>query len=87
MVRAGFHPWDAIAPAALSGILQHGRSGPPWKPDGVAFSRVRAIATSFFRFVKGTVRTITELRGQKNLRAENVSFVGGENQAHVDTGL
>src|ERR1700692_3721054 len=81
VVRAsGFHPWDAMAPAALSGILQRGpfrcsvETGCGGSTIVLSHASDRHIAFA----IEGTDRTITELRKQRDLRTESVIFVEGE---------
>ena len=77
---SGFHPWDAMAPAALSGILQRG----PFRSSvetGCGGSTIVLSQTSDHHIafaIEGKDRTITELRKQSDLRTENVIFVEGE---------
>ncbi len=81
VVRAGgFHPWDAMAPAALSGILQRGplRSSVETGCGGSTIVLSHASENHIAFAIEGENRTITELRKQKDLRNENVTFVEGE---------
>jgi precorrin-6B methylase 2 len=77
---SGFHPWDAMAPAALSGILQRG----PFRRSvetgcGGSTIVLSQICDRHVAFaIQGADGTITELRRQSDLRAENVTFVEGE---------
>jgi precorrin-6B methylase 2 len=77
---SGFHPWDAMAPAALAGILQRGpfRSSAETGCGGstIVLSHASERHTAFA--IEGKDRTITELRRQSDLRSENVIFVEGE---------
>src|SRR5258708_37987415 len=77
---SSFHPWDAMAPAALSSILQRGpfRSSAETGCGGstIVLSHASEHHTAFA--IEGKDRTITELRGQSDLRSENVIFVEGE---------
>jgi hypothetical protein len=76
----GFHPWDAMAPAALSGLLQRGsfrysaETGCGGSTIVLSHASERHIAFA----IEGEDRTITELRQQGDLRAANVIFVEGE---------
>lgn len=79
--RAGrFHPWDAMAPAALSGILRRGpfRFSAETGCGGstIVLSHVSERHVAFA--IEGEDRTITELQGQSELRAGSVIFVEGE---------
>jgi precorrin-6B methylase 2 len=75
-----FHPWDAMAPAALSGIMQRGpfRSSAETGCGGstIVLSHTSERHTVFA--IEGKDRTITELRNQRDLRGENVAFIEGE---------
>lgn len=77
---SGFHPWDAMAPAALSGILQRGPFR--WSVETGCGGSTIVLSQASDRHVafaiEGTDGTITELRQQSDLRAENVTFVEGE---------
>lgn len=81
VVRAsGFHPWDAMAPAALSGILQRGpfRSSAETGCGGSTIVLSHASERHIAFAIEGKDRTITELRKQSDLRTETVVFVEGE---------
>ena len=75
-----FHPWDAMAPAALSGILQRGpfrctvETGCGGSTIVLSHASDRHIAFA----LEGEDHTITELRQQSDLRGGNVIFVEGE---------
>jgi precorrin-6B methylase 2 len=77
---SGFHPWDAMAPAALAGILQRGpfRSTVETGCGGSTLVLSHASDRHIAFAIEGTDRTITELRSQHDLRTENVIFVEGE---------
>jgi precorrin-6B methylase 2 len=77
---AGLHPWDAMAPAALSGILQRGpfRSSVETGCGGSTIVLSHASDRHIAFAIEGEDRTITELRKQGDLRTENVIFVEGE---------
>jgi hypothetical protein len=80
-VRAsGFHPWDAMAPAALSGILLRGpfRSSVETGCGGSTIVLSHASERHIAFAIEGTDRTITELRKHGDLRTDNVIFVEGE---------
>jgi len=82
-VRAsGFHPWDAMAPAALSGILQRGpfRSSAETGCGGSTMVLSHASEHHIAFAIEGEDRTITELLKQSDLRTENVIFVEGESK-------
>jgi len=77
---SGFHPWDAMAPVALSGILQRGpfQSSAETGCGGSTIVLSHASAHHIAFAIEGNDRTITELRKQNDLRNENVTFVEGE---------
>jgi precorrin-6B methylase 2 len=76
----GFHPWDAMAPAALSAILRRG----PFRAtvetgcggSTIVLSHASDRHTAFA--IEGNDHTISELRTHSDLRSENVTFVEGE---------
>jgi precorrin-6B methylase 2 len=76
----GFHPWDAMAPAALSGILKRGpfRSSVETGCGGSTIVLSHASDRHIAFAIEGTDRTITDLRMQSDLRTENAIFVEGE---------
>ena len=81
VVRAsGFHSWDAMAPAALSAILQRGPFGYTAETGcgGSTIVLSHASQQHIAFAIEGTDHTITELRKQSACRAENVTFVEGE---------
>jgi len=75
-----FHPWDAMAPAALSAILKRGpfRASMETGCGGstIVLSHASNHHTAFA--IEGDELTITGLRNQSDLRAEKVIFVEGE---------
>jgi precorrin-6B methylase 2 len=77
---SGFHPWDAMAPAALSAILERSpfRSTAETGCGGssIVLSHASERHTTFA--INGENRTIEELRKQSDLRAQHVTFVEGE---------
>ena len=84
--RAGaFHPWDAMAPAALSGILKRGPFQSSAKTgcggSTIVLSQASRRHTAFA--IEDENRTITGLRQQSDLRSENVTFVEGETRDTV----
>lgn len=86
VARAGrFHPWDAMAPSALSAILKRGpfRSSVETGCGGstIVLSHASDRHTAFA--IDGQDRTITELRMRSDLRTENVIFVEGETKDTV----
>jgi hypothetical protein len=84
IVRAsGFHPWDAMSPAALSGILRRGpfRSSAETGCGGSTSVLSHASDRHIAFAIEGEDRTITELRRQSDLRAWNVIFVEGETRS------
>jgi hypothetical protein len=79
--RAGsFHRWDAMAPAALEGILRRGPFGLSAETGcgGSTIILSHASERHVAFAIEGGSRTITGLRGHGDLRAENVTFVEGE---------
>ena len=80
---AAFHPWDAMAPAALDAILRRG----PFRytvetgcgGSTMLFSQASERHVAFA--IEGENRTITGLRNQSDLRAERVTFVEGETKS------
>ena len=77
---SGFHPWDAMAPPALSGILRRGpfRSSVETGCGGSTIVLSHASDRHVAFAIEGKDRTITDLRKQSDLRSENVIFVEGE---------
>jgi len=75
-----FHPWDAMAPAALAAILRRG----PFRHTAetgcggstIVLSHASESHTAFA--IEGGERSITGLRNYADLRAERVMFVEGE---------
>jgi Methyltransferase domain len=75
-----FHPWDAMAPAALAGIERRG----PFQFSAetgcggstIVFSQISGQHTAFA--LEGADRTISGLRAHADLRGERVVFVEGE---------
>jgi precorrin-6B methylase 2 len=75
-----FHPWDAMAPAALSGILQRG----PFVASAetgcggstIILSHASERHTAFA--IEGSEHTITGLRNHRDLLSGSVTFVEGE---------
>lgn len=71
IVRAGgFHPWDAMAPAAPSGILKRGpfRCSAETGCGGSTIVLSHASDRHIAFAIEGKDRTITELRRQSDLR-------------------
>jgi len=77
---SGFRPWDAMAPAALSGILQRGpfRSSVETGCGGSTIVLSHASDHHTVFAIEGEDWTITELCKQSDLRTEHVIFVEGE---------
>ena len=77
-----FHPWDAMAPAALSGLLRRGpfRSSVETGCGGstIVLSHASGRHTAFA--IEGSELTITGLRMQPDLQQETVTFVEGESK-------
>jgi precorrin-6B methylase 2 len=75
-----FHPWDAMAPAALEALAKRG----PFQFSAetgcggstIVLSHVSNQHTAFA--IEGTERTITGLRQHADFRPDNVAFVEGE---------
>jgi len=82
---SAFHPWDAMAPAALAGILKRGpfRSSAETGCGGSTIVLSQAIGCHTAFAIEDENRTITELRQQSDLRSENVTFVEGETRDTV----
>lgn len=76
----GFHPWNAMAPAALAGILKRGpfRCSAETGCGGSTIILSHASDSHIAFAIEGKDWTITELRKQGDLRNENVTFVEGE---------
>jgi len=77
---AAFHPWDAMAPAALAGILKRGPFERTAETGSGGSTMVLSHAsdghTAFA--IEDDNRTITGLRNQADLHADRVTFVEGE---------
>jgi Methyltransferase domain len=75
-----FHPWDAMSPAALSGILRRGpfRASAETGCGGSTIVLSHASDRHVTFAIEGADRTLTELRRHSDLRAGNVIFVEGE---------
>jgi len=77
---SSFHPWDAMAPAALAGILRRGpfrysaETGCGGSTIVLSHASERHVAFA----IEGENRTITGLRNRGDLRDGNVIFVEGE---------
>ncbi|HJZ96015.1 MAG TPA: class I SAM-dependent methyltransferase [Candidatus Solibacter sp.] len=79
-IATAFHPWDAMAPAALEGILRRG----PFQRTAetgcggstIVLSHASGYHTAFA--IEGENRTITGLRNHPDLRGDRVKFVEGE---------
>ncbi len=75
-----FHPWDAMAPAALLGILDRGpfrfsaETGCGGSTIVLSHASERHIAFA----IEGESQTISDLRRQSDLRPESVTFIEGE---------
>src|SRR5580692_3467784 len=76
----GFHQWDAMAPAALSGILQRGpfRSSLETGCGGSTIVLSHASDRHIAFAIEGADRSISALRQHSELRCETVTFVEGE---------
>src|SRR5437588_12292694 len=75
-----FHPWDAMAPAALAGILRRGpfRSTAETGCGGSTIVLSQASDRHMAFAIEGENRTITALRKHAGLRNPRVTFVEGE---------
>lgn len=79
---ADFHPWDAMAPAALEAIARRG----PFRASAeigcggstIVFSSVSEMHTAFA--IEGESLTISALRAWPGFRADTVVFVEGESK-------
>ena len=82
---SGFHPWDAMAPAALSGLLKRGpfRSSVETGCGGSTIVLSHASHRHIAFAIEGRDRTIANLHEQSDLRTENVIFVEGETKDTV----
>jgi precorrin-6B methylase 2 len=84
---AAFHPWDAMAPAALKGLAKRG----PYKSSGetgcggstILLSHVSNDHVAFA--IDGANRTISSLRQHADFRADSVVFVEGETKHTLPT--
>jgi precorrin-6B methylase 2 len=76
----GFHPWDAMAPAALSGIVRRGpfRNTAETGCGGSTIVLSHASERHIAFAVEGADCTISELREHADLRIDNVNFMEGE---------
>lgn len=86
VLRAGgFHPWDAMAPAALRGMLKRGpfHSSAETGCGGSTIILSHASEHHIAFAIEGKDRTITELRKHGDLQTENVVFVDGETRDTV----
>ena len=77
---SGFHPWDAMSPAALSAILKRGpfRSTVETGCGGSTIVLSHGSERHKAFAIDGKDRTISALRLQSDLRIERVGFVEGE---------
>jgi len=77
---SSFHPWDAMAPAALSAILQRGpfRSTVETGCGGSTIVLSQSSARHIAFALDGKDHTITELCKHSDLRHENAIFIEGE---------
>jgi precorrin-6B methylase 2 len=82
---SGFHAWDAMAPAALSGILKRGpfHSSAETGCGGSTIVLSHASHRHVAFAIEGKDQTLTELRRQTDLRSENVILVEGETRDTV----
>ncbi|HET8549301.1 MAG TPA: class I SAM-dependent methyltransferase [Bryobacteraceae bacterium] len=80
-----FHPWDAMAPSALSNLIKRGpfRASAETGCGGstIILSHLSARHTAFA--IEGADRTITELRAHPDLRSDHVTFIEGETKCTV----
>jgi hypothetical protein len=76
----GFHPWDAMAPLALSAIMKRGpfKSSAETGCGGSTVVLSHASERHIAFAIEGRVRTVTELRKHSDLRPGIVTFVEGE---------
>lgn len=83
VVRASrFHAWDAMAPAALFGILERGpfHSSAETGCGGSTIVLSHASRRHVAFAIEGENRTISELRKQSDFRAGAVAFIEGESR-------
>lgn len=81
VIRAGqFHPWDAMAPAALAGILRRGpfASSAETGCGGSTIVLSHASERHAAFAIEGEHGTITALRGHRDLRHGSVTFIQGQ---------
>lgn len=81
IARAGrFHPWDAMAPAALAGLLARGpfRATAETGCGGSTIALSHASERHLAFALEGPDRTVTALRAHPDLRQERVVFLEGE---------
>jgi hypothetical protein len=77
-----FHPWDAMAPTALSGILDRGpfrftaETGCGGSTIVLSHASGRHIAFA----IEGENQTISKLRRHSEFRPESVTFIEGESK-------
>src|ERR1017187_6823431 len=77
---SGFHPWGALTPMALSGILKRGpfRATAETGCGGSTIVLSHAIDRHTAFAIDGKACTIPVLLKQSDLRPEKVTFVDGE---------
>jgi len=86
IARAGsFHPWDAMAPAALAGLLKRGpfRGTVDTGCGGSTIVLSHASERHVAFAIEGNDHTITGLRAHGDLLAGKVTFVEGETRETV----
>jgi hypothetical protein len=82
---AEFHPWDAMAPAALEGLVRRGpfeascETGCGGSTIVLSHQSKRHVAFA----IEGENRTIARLREHPDLRSDAVTFVEGESKATI----
>src|SRR6185437_2459303 len=82
---AEFHPWDAMAPAALHGLVRRGPFAASCETgcggSTIVLSHLSKRHVAFA--IEGENRTITGLRDHPDLRGEAVAFVEGESRVTI----
>lgn len=82
---SAFHPWDAMAPAALSAILKRApfRASAETGCGGSTIVFSNASEQHFAFAIEGKDFTLTELRRQHHFRSETVRIVEGDTRRTV----
>ncbi len=82
---AAFHPWDAMAPAALTAIARrgpfHNTAETGCGGSTILLSRISKQHTAFA--IEGEHRTISALRARPDVGKDHVTFVEGETKKTI----